>query len=88
MPMLSGPGSIALVLGLSTQSTSVLDYTAVLIAILLVALASFGLLVVSRKVTRMLGKTGMTALTRMMGFIALAIGVQFIINGVRPIIGS
>lgn len=88
MPMLSGPGSIALVLGLSTQSTSVLDYTAVLIAILLVALASFGLLVVSRKVTRMLGKTGMTALTRMMGFIALTIGVQFIINGVRPIIGS
>jgi len=88
MPMLAGPGSIALVLGLSTQSTSVLDYTTVLIAIFLVALASFGLLVVSRKVTRMLGKTGMTALTRMMGFIALAIGVQFIINGVRPIIGS
>ncbi|MDI6402165.1 MarC family protein [Balneolaceae bacterium ANBcel3] len=36
----------------------------------------------------MLGRTGMTALTRMMGFIALTIGVQFIINGVRPIIGS
>ncbi len=88
MPMLAGPGSIALVLGLSTQSSTVLDYTAVLSAIFLVALASFGLLAVSRKVTRMLGKTGMTALTRMMGFIALAIGVQFIINGVRPIIGS
>ena len=88
MPMLAGPGSIALVLGLATQSASVLDYSAVLLAIFLVALASFGLLAVSRRVTLMLGKTGMTALTRMMGFIALTIGVQFIINGVRPIIGS
>ncbi len=88
MPMLAGPGSIALVLGLATQSSSVIDYSAVLLAIVLVALASFGLLVISRRVTLMLGKTGMTALTRMMGFIALTIGVQFIINGVRPIIGT
>ncbi len=88
MPMLAGPGSIALVLGLATQSSSVLDYSVVVLAIVLVALASFGLLAISRRVTLMLGKTGMTALTRMMGFIALTIGVQFIINGVRPIIGS
>ncbi|MDG5768235.1 MarC family NAAT transporter [Balneolales bacterium ANBcel1] len=88
MPMLAGPGSIALVLGLASQSSSVFDYAGVALAILLVALTSFGLLVISRKLTRMMGKTGMTALTRMMGFIALTIGVQFIINGVRPIIGS
>lgn len=87
MPMLSGPGSIALVLGMASQSTSILDYTAISLAIVFVAISSFGLLIIARKMTRMLGRTGMTALTRMMGFIALTIGVQFIINGVRPIIG-
>lgn len=88
MPMLSGPGSIALILGLASQSTSATDYIAVSAAILLVSLTSFGLLIVSQKLIQILGRTGMTALTRMMGFIALTIGVQFIINGVRPIIGS
>lgn len=88
MPMLAGPGSIALVLGFATQADSAIDYGIMLSAILMVAGTSFGLLIVSRRITRMLGKTGMTALTRMMGFIALTIGVQFIINGVRPIIGS
>lgn len=88
MPMLAGPGSIALILGLASQAASVMDYLVISLAIVLVALASFGLLVVSRKLTQMMGRTGMTALTRMMGFIALTIGVQFIINGVRPIIGT
>ncbi len=88
MPILAGPGSIALVLGLASQSDSAIDYFVVALAILLVALASFGLLVISRKITQMMGKTGMTAMTRMMGFIALSIGVQFIINGIRPIIGT
>ncbi len=88
MPMLAGPGSIALILGLASQSTAVSDYLTVAFAILLVALTSFGLLLIARKMTQMLGRSGMTALTRMMGFIALTIGVQFIINGVRPIIGT
>ncbi|MDI6402913.1 MarC family protein, partial [Balneolaceae bacterium ANBcel3] len=47
MPMLSGPGSIALILGLASQSTAVLDYVAVSIAIVLVAVTSFGLLLIS-----------------------------------------
>ncbi|MBP3191695.1 MarC family NAAT transporter [Natronogracilivirga saccharolytica] len=88
MPMLAGPGSIALTLGFASQSSSVTDYLVISIAILLVAVTSFVLLVVARRMTKMLGRTGMTALTRMMGFIALTIGVQFIINGVRPIIGT
>lgn len=88
MPMLAGPGSIALILGLSSQIANPVDYLAVSLAIVLVMITSFGLLMIARKMTQMLGRTGMTALTRMMGFIALTIGVQFIINGVRPIIGT
>lgn len=88
MPMLSGPGSIALTLGLASQSTTLWDYLGVSLAIVMVAASSFGLLLISQKMTQMLGRTGMTALTRMMGFIALTIGVQFIINGIRPLLGT
>lgn len=86
MPLLSGPGSIAAVLGLSSQSTEFTQYVSIFAAILLVALCSYGVLRVAPKVVKYLGKTGMTALTRMMGFIALCIGVQFIINGITPLL--
>ena len=85
MPLLSGPGSIAVVLGLGSQAVGFGDYVSLFIAIILVATACFGVLRIAPVAVKYLGKTGMTALTRMMGFIALTIGVQFIINGVTSI---
>ncbi len=82
MPLLSGPGSIAVVLGLGSQHSHFADYFVLFGAIVLVAAASYLVLRVAPKMVKVLGKTGMTALTRMMGFIALCIGVQFIINGI------
>ncbi len=85
MPLLSGPGSIAVVLGLGSAANTFEIYFTLFVAIVLVAFASYVVLRVSPKAVRYLGKTGMTALTRMMGFIALCIGVQFIINGVTAL---
>jgi multiple antibiotic resistance protein len=86
MPLLSGPGSIAVVLGFSSQAEAFGDYLVLTVAILLVATACFAVLRISPKLVKLLGKTGMTALTRMMGFIALCIGVQFIINGITMLL--
>jgi multiple antibiotic resistance protein len=86
MPLLSGPGSIAVVLGLASQADFPLDYIVLSIAIILVSIATFMVLFLSERMVRVLGSTGMTALTRMMGFIALCIGVQFIINGIMPLV--
>jgi len=88
MPLLSGPGSIAVVLGFASQTSHALDYFTLFGAILMVAAAAYGILRVSPKLVKFLGKTGMTALTRMMGFIALCIGVQFIINGISMLLIS
>lgn len=86
MPLLSGPGSIAVVLGLSSTATGIVDYLIIVVAILITAAISYVILRVSPWGVKLLGKTGMTALTRMMGFIGLCIGVQFIINGVMPLL--
>lgn len=87
MPLLSGPGSIAVVIGLATQAESVFDYLLTTVAIILVALISYMILRFAPWATRFIGKTGMNAMTRMMGFIALAIAVQFIINGIAQFFG-
>ncbi|AWM35084.1 MarC family protein [Hymenobacter nivis] len=75
MPMLSGPGSMAICIGLIRPSYP--DKLLTLLGFTLVALASFAVLASSLRLTRLLGRPGMAALARIMGFITLAIGVNF-----------
>lgn len=87
MPMLSGPGSIAVVIGLASQATGFFDLFIVTIAIVLVALISYIILRIAPISARYIGPSGMNAVTRMMGFIAMAIAVQFILNGISKYFG-
>lgn len=82
MPLLSGPGSIAVVIGFGSQATGVTDYVINGVAVFITALLAWAILRVAPWLNKMIGKSGMTVITRMMGFIALAIGVQFVINGI------
>jgi multiple antibiotic resistance protein len=87
MPGLSGPGTFAVVMSLSSQASAragwdrVADFLGVATGILLVALVSWFALRGAERFNRLLGATGMLAMTRLMGFLMICIGVQFIING-------
>ena len=85
MPMLSGPGSIAVTLGFSSLATEVLDYVAIILGIVMVALASYLVLRISGKVVKFIGPVGMNAMTKIMGFLIMCIGVQFVVNGILGI---
>lgn len=78
MPMLSGPGAIAVSIGLFTKSLSLLDMGLITVAVILVAIPTFYILIFSHALTRFMGKAGLAALSKIMGFITLAIGVNFI----------
>jgi len=88
MPTLSGPGSIAVVISMSTgvhSQTALpiwLGYLSVVIGILLVAYIAWLVLHASERLTSMLGKDGIEAVSRIMGFLLICIGVQFVINGI------
>lgn len=88
MPLLSGPGSIAVVMSFASQELSITNYLLISAAILLCSIGAYVILRIAPQFMKILGKTGMAGFTRMMGFIALCIGVQFIINGIRPILGT
>ena len=81
MPMLSGPGSIALTIGFTSLADNWLDYAAIILAIVVVAVISYFTLRLSGRMVRVVGANGMNALTKFMGFLLLCIGVQFIVNG-------
>ncbi len=87
MPMLSGPGSIAVVIGLASQAEGLADLALVTLAIILCAIVAYGILRLAPFSAKYIGPTGMGAITRMMGFIAMCIAVQFILNGISSFFG-
>lgn len=86
MPLLSGPGAIAVIIGMTTDAKSWLYYPIIFLVILLVCISCYWTLCVSSKIVKRLGETMVKAFTRIMGFLLLCIGIQYIVNGIRPIL--
>ena len=82
MPMLSGPGSIAVTLGFTSLATDWVDYFAIIGGIISVALLTYLVLRLSGKLVKFIGPVGVNAMTKIMGFLTMSIGVQFVVNGV------
>lgn len=82
LPLLSGPGSIAVTISMATSAEQYLDYIPIGIGILIVALLSWLVLRSSGSIVDAMGRTGVNALTRLMGLILVCIGVQFVATGV------
>jgi multiple antibiotic resistance protein len=82
MPMLSGPGSIAVTIGMAAGIESRWEYVAIAVGIVMVAYLSWLVLRSARRIVSLLGSTGMVALTRVMGFLLVCVGIQFIGAGV------
>jgi multiple antibiotic resistance protein len=88
MPILSGPGAIAVIIGMTTNANgSWLNYLVILAAILAVSFSSYLVLRISDTMMQRMGPTIVKAFTRIMGFILLCVGVQFIVNGISPVLG-
>ncbi len=85
MPMLSGPGSIAVTIGFTSLARHLSDYIAIILGIVVVAFVAYGTLRLSERVVKIIGANGMNALSKVMGFLILCIGIQFVVNGVLNI---
>jgi multiple antibiotic resistance protein len=92
MPSLSGPGSIAVVIGISTAAQEsehvVLHYALVAAGIAITAIISYVVLRAATRLDKILGATGMNAMARIMGFLLICMGIQFVINGVLGVVES
>ncbi len=88
MPSLSGPGAISVIIGMSSLADSIADYFFIAAGVLVVAVIVFATLRSASKMVKYLGVNGLNAMTKIMGFIILCVGVQFIVNGVIAIATS
>lgn len=86
IPLLAGPGSMAAIITMSTSVTAFYQYFIIALAIIIVGLTVFISFKVAPRLLQVIGTSGIEALTKIMGFITMAIGVQFILNGLLPIL--
>jgi multiple antibiotic resistance protein len=91
MPSLSGPGALAVVITISSSIDvrhgidKILAFAGVILAIVLTALISWIVLRAAGAMRRLLGVNGVNSLSRIMGYLLICIGVQFVVNGVRDL---
>jgi multiple antibiotic resistance protein len=87
MPMLSGPGSIGVVMGLAADADNILSYVGMVIGIVALGLTVYLLLWLGGPFVKRLGPGAMGAINRIFGFLILAIAVQLVWNGVADFKG-
>lgn len=95
MPGIAGPGTIAVVIGFSTEIAELDDYIDMAIAfgwtalaIIVAAGVSWFVMRYSDVITRRLGPSGTLVLGKLMGFLLICIGVQFVGSGIRTFISG
>jgi len=82
IPMLAGPGSISLLIAFYQDYTKISEKITAVLAILAVAAVIFFVLKSAHYLSRILGASGIVAISRIIGFIVIAIGVQYISSAV------
>lgn len=82
-PLLAGPGAISTVVLYASTQPSFIRVGGLIISISLAMGASYLTLKAAYPLFRVMGRTGLNLITRIMGLILTAVAVQFILNGLK-----
>ncbi len=85
IPSLSGPGSIAVVISMSTsvpEGNEAAGLAALLLGVAIVLLSAWFVMMAAARIVRFVGASLIDGITRIMGFILVALAIQFIGNGI------
>ena len=86
IPMLAGPGSMSLLIAYYQEHHTTTDMIWATLAIVAIAIAIFLILRSAHYLSKILGASGIVAISRIVGFIVIAIGIEYIVGAVLNII--
>jgi multiple antibiotic resistance protein len=83
IPLLAGPGAISTVMIYEgTAGSNPVELFATFIAIGVTTVATWFILNYGQRIFRVMGRVGVVAISRVMGLLLAAVGVQFVLNGI------
>lgn len=86
IPMLAGPGSISLLISLQEKSTHIMESFVMFFTIPAVGIVTYLILRSSHYIFSKLGASGLNSISRIIGFIVIAIGIEYIISTILAIV--
>jgi multiple antibiotic resistance protein len=88
IPFISGPGSIATVMILTSEAPTLYHTVLVYLAVVACTVSCYFAMINSLHIVRFLGETGKQILTKIFGLILAVLSIQFVINGVSEAVTS
>jgi multiple antibiotic resistance protein len=83
IPMLAGPGAIATIMLLMGPGSSAIEKGSALLASAIVLAIGVLMMAFASRIGDALGRTGMNAITRILGMLLMALATQYVFDGVR-----
>jgi MarC family membrane protein len=87
IPLMAGPGAIAATVLLSAAAYTPLMFVLLIVVIAAVCGVTLAVFFFAGQISRLLGITGNIVLSRLLGIILAALAVQYVIDGIRAVIG-
>lgn len=86
IPMLAGPGSISLLIAFYQEHHQTWEMIVSILAIAAVSFVIFAIMRSAHYLARILGASGIVAISRIVGFIVIAIGIQYILSAIVSVV--
>lgn len=86
IPMLAGPGTISLLITYHEEYALFSDRLIIVAAMLITSVLIYFVLKSAFLIVKVLGASGINALSRIIGFIVIAIGIEYFISGATSVI--
>jgi multiple antibiotic resistance protein len=87
IPLMAGPGAITAVILLSSRADGSPVHIAALLALVgVVVAACLGVFMMAGPIARLLGVTGSSVLSRLLGVLLTALAVQFVADGIKGLL--
>ena len=86
LPMIAGPGTISLLITYNQEYSGWDNILTILIAIVFSTGLIFYILHSSFMIVKILGASGINALSRIIGFIVIALGIEFIVSATTSVL--
>ncbi|MEH0372173.1 YchE family NAAT transporter [Vibrio mimicus] len=83
MPLMAGPGAISSTIVYGARYPNMFDTLGIILTVVAFSFCSWLLFRSAPYIVRLLGQTGINVITRIMGLILGALGIEFIANGLR-----
>ncbi|UCX04857.1 YchE family NAAT transporter [Shewanella glacialimarina] len=83
LPLMAGPGAISSVIVFAAEHNTLIDFVGMFGTVLLFGILSWSLFNMAPAIFKLLGKTGINVITRLMGLLMLSLGIEVIAAGIK-----